>query len=41
MKISAVLFDVDGVLLDSAGAHRKVWDAWSALHRLDPETVWG
>lgn len=40
MKISAVLFDVDGVLLDSAGAHRRVWDAWSAARGLDPEKVW-
>ncbi|MFE6702229.1 HAD family hydrolase [Streptomyces sp. NPDC057718] len=40
MRISAVLFDVDGVLLDSAGAHRRVWDAWSAARGLDPEKVW-
>ncbi|MEU2763740.1 HAD-IA family hydrolase [Streptomyces sp. NPDC007094] len=40
MKISAVLFDVDGVLLDSAGAHRRVWDAWSVARGLDPEKVW-
>ncbi|MFD4005099.1 HAD family hydrolase [Streptomyces rubiginosohelvolus] len=40
MTISAVLFDVDGVLLDSAGAHRRVWDAWSAARGLDPEKVW-
>ncbi|MFJ9324284.1 HAD family hydrolase [Streptomyces globisporus] len=40
MRISAVLFDVDGVLLDSAGAHRRVWDAWSAARGLDREKVW-
>lgn len=40
MKISAVLFDVDGVLLDSAGAHRRVWNAWSLGKGLDPEKVW-
>ncbi|GHF70302.1 haloacid dehalogenase [Streptomyces griseus] len=40
MRISAVLLDVDGVLLDSAGAHRRVWDAWSAARGLDPEKVW-
>ncbi|MEU3051877.1 HAD family hydrolase [Streptomyces griseus] len=40
MRISAVLFDVDGVLLDSAGAHRRVWHAWSAARGLDPEKVW-
>ncbi|MFI0976025.1 HAD family hydrolase [Streptomyces sp. NPDC021093] len=40
MKISAVLFDVDGVLLDSAGAHRRVWNSWSLERGLDPERVW-
>lgn len=40
MKISAVLFDVDGVLLDSAGAHRRVWNSWSLKRGLDPEKVW-
>lgn len=40
MKPSAVLFDVDGVLLDSAAAHRRVWDAWSVLRGLDPDEVW-
>lgn len=40
MTISAVLFDVDGVLLDSAAAHRKVWNSWSLLRGLDPEKVW-
>lgn len=40
VKASAVLFDVDGVLLDSAAAHRRVWDAWSLLRGLDPDTVW-
>ncbi|MFJ8044302.1 HAD-IA family hydrolase [Kitasatospora sp. NPDC096147] len=36
----AVLFDVDGVLLDSTEAHRRVWDAWSGLRGLDPARVW-
>ncbi|MFJ6069292.1 HAD family hydrolase [Streptomyces sp. NPDC093065] len=40
MTVSAVLFDVDGVLLDSAAAHRRVWDAWSLSRGLDAETVW-
>ncbi|MFG2490442.1 HAD family hydrolase [Streptomyces caniferus] len=40
MEISAVLFDVDGVLLDSAGAHRRVWDSWSVARGLEPEKVW-
>ncbi|WP_406724970.1 HAD-IA family hydrolase [Streptomyces sp. GD-15H] len=40
MPISAVLFDVDGVLLDSAAAHRRVWTSWSQARGLDPEKVW-
>lgn len=40
MPFSAVLFDVDGVLLDSTAAHRRVWDTWSRRHGLDAETVW-
>ncbi|MEU0389644.1 HAD family hydrolase [Streptomyces chartreusis] len=40
MTISAVLFDVDGVLLDSAAAHRRVWNSWSLARGLDPEKVW-
>ncbi|MYS69332.1 HAD-IA family hydrolase [Streptomyces sp. SID5926] len=37
----AVLFDVDGVLLDSAAAHRRVWDSWALSRGLDAERVWG
>lgn len=40
MPISAVLFDVDGVLWDSAAAHRRVWTSWSRARGLDPEKVW-
>ncbi|WP_243741198.1 HAD-IA family hydrolase [Streptomyces sp. 8K308] len=35
-----MLLDVDGVLLDSAVAHRRVWNAWSLARGLDPEKVW-
>ncbi|MFD5317678.1 HAD family hydrolase [Streptomyces sp. NPDC127098] len=35
-----MLFDVDGVLLDSAAAHRRVWNSWSLARGLDPEKVW-
>ncbi|WP_433340186.1 HAD-IA family hydrolase [Streptomyces sp. CA-253872] len=38
--LRAVLLDVDGVLLDSAAVHRRVWDAWAARNGLDPEAVW-
>lgn len=40
MPFSAVLFDVDGVLLDSTAAHRRVWTTWSQWHGLDPGVVW-
>ncbi|OIV38259.1 phosphatase [Mangrovactinospora gilvigrisea] len=40
MRFDAVLFDVDGVLLDSAAAHRRIWDAWARLRGLDAEDVW-
>ncbi|MFF3515167.1 hypothetical protein [Streptomyces sp. NPDC002573] len=40
MTVCAVLFDVDGVLLDSAAARRKVWNTWSLARGLDPERVW-
>lgn len=34
-----MLFDVDGVLLDSGAAHRGVWQDWARHHGLDPEAV--
>ncbi|WP_257573220.1 hypothetical protein [Streptomyces sp. JJ66] len=40
MRPAALLFDVDGVLLDSAAAHRRVWDAWALSHGLEPDVVW-
>lgn len=36
----AVLFDVDGVLIDSYGGYRKVWGQWSEARELDFPTVW-
>jgi sugar-phosphatase len=36
---AAVLFDVDGVLIDSGAAHTRVWQAWAGLRGLDPEDV--
>ncbi|MFI6637647.1 HAD-IA family hydrolase [Nonomuraea fuscirosea] len=40
MVIKALLFDVDGVLLDSSATHRRIWDAWSAMRGLDKDLVW-
>ncbi|HWB71113.1 MAG TPA: HAD-IA family hydrolase [Egibacteraceae bacterium] len=34
-----VLFDLDGVLLDSTPVHRRLWERWAVRHRLDPEQV--
>jgi sugar-phosphatase len=35
----AVLFDLDGTLVDSAVCVEQVWTAWSARHGLDPAHV--
>ncbi|MFF4648252.1 HAD family hydrolase, partial [Streptomyces sp. NPDC001389] len=35
----AVLFDVDGVLIDSGSAHDRVWKGWARLRALDPDDV--
>jgi sugar-phosphatase len=34
-----VLFDMDGVLVDSTAAVARVWSIWARKHGLDPETV--
>ncbi len=36
---SALLFDLDGVLIDSTPAVSRVWHRWAVEHGLDPETV--
>ena len=35
----AILFDMDGVLIDSAPAVERVWRKWARAHHLDPEAV--
>jgi mannitol-1-/sugar-/sorbitol-6-phosphatase len=35
----ALLFDLDGVLIDSTPAVARVWSGWAAEHGFDPETV--
>ncbi len=35
----AVLFDADGVLVDSHAGYASVWDRWSRRHELDPVAV--
>ncbi len=36
----AVLFDVDGVLLDSYAGYREVWSRWCVLREVDLELAW-
>jgi mannitol-1-/sugar-/sorbitol-6-phosphatase len=35
----AILFDLDGVLVDSTAAVERVWRAWAIEHQLEPERV--
>ena len=35
----AILFDLDGVLVDSTASVGRVWRVWAERHGLDPETV--
>lgn len=39
IRCSALLFDLDGVLIDSTPAVARVWSGWAAERGLDPETV--
>ena len=38
-RCSALLFDLDGVLIDSTPAVARVWTRWAVEHGFDPETV--
>lgn len=38
-KVSALLFDNDGVLVDSNAAGEDAWREWALAHRLDPAEV--
>lgn len=35
-----MLFDVDGVLVDSYPAYRRIWDRWARHRGIDPTVVW-
>ena len=35
----AILFDMDGVLMDSTPSVERVWRTWAAKHGLDPDRV--
>lgn len=38
-RCRAILFDLDGVLVNSAELVERTWRNWAKRHRLDPETV--
>jgi sugar-phosphatase len=39
IRCSAILFDMDGVLVDSTSAVARVWALWARKHGLEPEEV--
>jgi mannitol-1-/sugar-/sorbitol-6-phosphatase len=39
LKCRALLFDLDGVLIDSTPAVARVWHSWAIAHGFDPEKV--
>jgi mannitol-1-/sugar-/sorbitol-6-phosphatase len=39
ISCGGVLFDLDGVLVDSTPAVRRVWTAWALKHGFDPDEV--
>jgi sugar-phosphatase len=38
-RCNAILFDLDGVLVNSAECVERAWRGWATRHQLDPETV--
>jgi mannitol-1-/sugar-/sorbitol-6-phosphatase len=39
IRCNALLFDLDGVLIDSTPAVSRVWRGWAVAHGFDPEKV--
>src|SRR5208337_3566467 len=38
-RCNALLFDLDGVLIDSSPAVARVWSRWAVAHGFDPDRV--
>lgn len=38
-RVRAILFDMDGTLIDTKGPVERSWRAWAARHNLDPEAI--
>ncbi|CAO3402963.1 HAD-IA family hydrolase [Azospirillum palustre] len=38
-RVRAILFDMDGTLIDTKGPVERSWRAWAARHDLDPEAI--
>ena len=36
---AAVLFDMDGTLVDSIAATNRIWTGWAERHGIDPDAV--
>jgi sugar-phosphatase len=39
LRCSALLFDLDGVLVDSRAVVERTWRRWAQRHHLDPEAI--
>jgi sugar-phosphatase len=39
MECDAIIFDLDGVLINSTAVVKRHWQQWAAQHHLDPEAI--
>lgn len=39
-RTRALLFDLDGVLLDSVPAYRRAWATWAGQYGIEEATIW-
>ena len=39
LQVQGILFDLDGVLIDSTAGVTRVWRDWAIRHGLDPDTT--